>query len=151
MTLARLVFDSYVCAPPARVFAFHERAEVLQLLTPWWSGARVSRPAASLEPGAHVLDAVDLDDATLERRVRADLGRLFPHVDFARWRTLRMARTPCSQFAQPPGARSLVATRTQWDGLYLAGEITEYSSINGALRSGEAAARAVLTDQLQRT
>jgi phytoene dehydrogenase-like protein len=100
---------------------------------------------------AHVLDAVDLDDATLEQRVRADLARLFPHVDFARWRTLRVARTPYSQFAQPPGARTLGVTRREWDGLYLAGEITEDSSINGALRSGEAAARAVLTDLLQRT
>jgi phytoene dehydrogenase-like protein len=100
---------------------------------------------------AHVLDAVELDDATLDRRVRADLARLFPHVDFARWRTLRITRTPCSQFAQPPGARTILPTRTQLDGLYLSGEITEDSSINGAVRSGEAAARAVLTDQLQRT
>jgi len=40
----------------------------------------------------------------------------------------------------------LPATRTRWPGLYLAGEITEDSSLNGAIRSGEAAAHIVAND-----
>jgi ligand-binding SRPBCC domain-containing protein len=55
VALTRLVFDSYICAPPASVFAFHERADAFRLLTPWWSGARVIRPAVSLEPGQRAL------------------------------------------------------------------------------------------------
>ena len=42
--------------------------------------------------------------------------------------------------------RELPSTRTRWPGLYLAGEITEDSSLNGAIRSGEAAARIVAND-----
>jgi phytoene dehydrogenase-like protein len=96
---------------------------------------------------AHVLDANDLDDGTLEARARADLQRWFPHVDLVDWRTLSVLRTPHSQFQQPPHARGeLPVTRTRWPGLYLAGEITEDSSLNGAIRSGEAAARIVAQD-----
>ncbi len=95
---------------------------------------------------AHVLNGSQLDDATIEQRVRTDLDRVFPHFDLRRWRTLRVVRTPKSQFPQPPCASRIVATRTACRGLYLAGEITEDSSINGALSSGEAAARAVLSD-----
>ncbi|MBV9546933.1 MAG: FAD-dependent oxidoreductase [Chloroflexi bacterium] len=95
---------------------------------------------------AHVLNSTELDDDTIDRCARTDLARLFPHVDLPRWRTLRIVRMPQSQFAQPPCASNRVPTRTASRGLYVAGEITEDSSINGALRSGEAAARAVVTD-----
>jgi ligand-binding SRPBCC domain-containing protein len=44
-----------VPASPEQVFAFHERADAFALLTPWWSGARVLRPAASLRPGERAL------------------------------------------------------------------------------------------------
>lgn len=50
-----LVFESHLAAAPARVFAFHERADAFRLLTPWWSGARIIRPAASLRPGERAL------------------------------------------------------------------------------------------------
>ena len=96
---------------------------------------------------AHVLEVNGLDDAALEARARADLRRWFRHVDLDSWRTLSIVRTPHSQFAQPPPpAPALPTNRTAWRGLYLAGEITEDSSINGALRSGESAARIVLAD-----
>jgi phytoene dehydrogenase-like protein len=96
---------------------------------------------------AHVLGAEDLDDAAIKRRARADLQRWFPHAGLAAWRFLAVVRVPRSQFPQPPGGRGrLPRARTAWPGLYLAGEITEDSSINGALRGGEAAARVVLTD-----
>ncbi|HEX8968756.1 MAG TPA: NAD(P)/FAD-dependent oxidoreductase [Chloroflexota bacterium] len=96
---------------------------------------------------AHVLDANHLDDGTLQARARADLQRWFPHVDLVGWRTLSVVRTPRSQFQQPPQAGGeLPATRTPWPGLYVAGEITEDRSLNGAMRSGEAAARIVSND-----
>jgi phytoene dehydrogenase-like protein len=96
---------------------------------------------------AHVLEADPLDDWTIETRARADLRRWFPHVDLASWRTLGLVRTPRSQFQQlPHDGGKLPSTRTRWPGLYLAGELTEDSSLNGAMRSGEAAARAVAND-----
>jgi phytoene dehydrogenase-like protein len=96
---------------------------------------------------AHVLDPDGLDDGIVEARARADLRRWFPHVDLANWRTLAVVRTPHSQFAQPPPARTdLPSARTRWRGLCLAGEITEDSSINGAIRSGETAARLLAHD-----
>jgi hypothetical protein len=96
---------------------------------------------------AHVLEPNDLDDRTVDTRARADLPRWFPHVDLAGWQTLAVVRTPRSQFQQPPHVRDeLPSTRTHWPGLYLACECTEESSLNGAMRSGEAAARAVTND-----
>lgn len=47
-----MVFQSRIAAPPAVVFAFHERPDAARLLTPVWSGARVVAPAPSLRPGA---------------------------------------------------------------------------------------------------
>jgi len=53
--VTRVVFESRIEASPARVFAFHERPDAFRLLTPWWSAARVVRPAASLRPGERAL------------------------------------------------------------------------------------------------
>ena len=96
---------------------------------------------------AHVLGAEALDDDAIDRRARTDLQRWFPVVDLAGWRTLAVVRVPRSQFPQPAGTRDrLPRAGAVRPGLYLAGEITEDSSINGALRSGEAAARVVVDD-----
>ena len=62
---------------------------------------------------AHVLDSDGLDNGTVEARARADLRRRFPHVYLTGWQTLAVVRTPHSQFAQPPHARTeLPSTRT---------------------------------------
>ena len=53
--LRYLRFESLIAATPERVFGFHERRDAFALLTPWWSGARVVRPAASLRPGERAL------------------------------------------------------------------------------------------------
>ena len=53
---------------------------------------------------AHVLDANDVDDGTVEARARADLQRWFPHVDLVGWRTLRWC---------VPRARSFNSRRTR--------------------------------------
>jgi hypothetical protein len=60
-------------------------------------------------------------------------------------RPLAVYRIPFAQFAQPPGTHpGLPGNRTQTPGLYLAGEYTQDSSINGSMLSGERAAGAVL-------
>ena len=98
-------------------------------------------------PERHLLYAVgltgmDLPDEDLYRRGIEDLSRWYPGADF---RPLALRRIPYGQFAQPPGIHSTLPenmTRTQ--GLVLAGEYTEDSSINGSMLSGEKAARAVI-------
>jgi hypothetical protein len=98
-------------------------------------------------PERHLLYAVgltgmDLPDEDLYRRGIEDLSRWYPGADF---RPLALRRIPYGQFAQPPGIHStLPENMTQTQGLVLAGEYTEDSSINGSMLSGEKAARAVI-------
>ena len=97
--------------------------------------------------GRHLLYAVtlggfDLPDAELYRRGVQDLSEWYPEADF---RPLALRRIPYGQFAQPPEIhRSLPRNRTTTPGLFLAGEYTVDSSINGSMLSGEKAAREVL-------
>jgi ligand-binding SRPBCC domain-containing protein len=64
--LRHLDFESFIAASPERVFAFHERPDAFALLTPWWSGARVVRPAASLRPGERALLVLGRGPLTVE-------------------------------------------------------------------------------------
>ncbi len=101
-------------------------------------------------PGQHllscsVLGQPDLDDAELIQRCRDDLAGFFPGRDLALLRHLATYRVRFAQFRQPPGIfRDLPGNVTPLAGLFLAGEYTECSSINGAIVSGEKAAAAVL-------
>lgn len=102
-------------------------------------------------PGRHLLAAVligdhakDPDDDALARRARDDAARMMGQPADA-WRVLSTVRVPFSQYAQPPGIYGrLPAVTTSTPGLYLASEATVDSSYNGAITSGERAARAVL-------
>jgi phytoene dehydrogenase-like protein len=97
--------------------------------------------------GRHLLYAVtlggfSLPDDELHRRAIGDLSRMYPEGDF---RPLELRRIPYGQFAQPAGIHdSLPPNRTATPGLFLAGEYTEDSSINGSMFSGERAAGEVL-------
>jgi glycine/D-amino acid oxidase-like deaminating enzyme len=91
---------------------------------------------------AVTLGGFDLPDDELHRRAIGDLSRLYPEGDF---RPLGLRRIPYGQFAQPAGIHdSLPPNRTATPGLFLAGEYTEDSSINGSMLSGERAAGEVL-------
>ncbi len=100
-------------------------------------------------PGRHLLYAVtltglDLPDDELYRRGIGEMGRWYPDADF---RPLGLRRIHYGQFAQPPGIHEgLPENRTKTPGLYLAGEYTEDSSINGSMLSGEKAAGAVAAE-----
>jgi phytoene dehydrogenase-like protein len=101
-------------------------------------------------PGSHLLAAVIVgkrldegDDATLALRARDDVAMLLGHAP-GDWDIVRTLRVPFSQFAQPPGIyERLPGNQTAIGGLYLASEATVDSSYNGAIASGEAAARLV--------
>lgn len=83
----------------------------------------------------------ELPDEEIYRRGIAELSDWYPDADFG---PLAVYRISYCQFAQPPGVHGyLPGNRTRSPGLYLAGEYTEDSSINGAMLSGEKAARAV--------
>ncbi|MDP9368863.1 MAG: FAD-dependent oxidoreductase [Chloroflexota bacterium] len=111
-------------------------------------------------PGRHLLAAVVLsdaleedgldDDSVLAQRARDAAATMLGH-DPADWTPLRVVRVSFSQFAQPPGIYGrLPGNVTGTRGLYLATEATVDSSYNGAILSGEAAARAVLADLTRR-
>lgn len=104
-------------------------------------------------PRKHLLSVTvtgnpDVDDETLAERCRAELARWFLDYDLSRWHLLAIYRIPFAQFAQPPGIfDQLPSNQTDVPGLYLAGEYTTSSSIQGAMHSGEHVARAVLQQQ----
>jgi len=63
----------------------------------------------------------------------------------AGWQVVGIERVPFSLYAQPPGIyRRLPDATTGIEGLYLASDATVDASVNGAMLSGEAAARAAL-------
>ncbi|TQQ82855.1 FAD-dependent oxidoreductase [Halonotius terrestris] len=93
-------------------------------------------------------DAVlDTDSETLANRTKAALESWYPRRNFAGLEPLATDRIPFAQFAQPPGVHeSLPSVRDGGRRTYLAGEYTEWSSIQGAMESGRKAAEAVLED-----
>ena len=105
-------------------------------------------------PGRHLLSCSvlgprfmdpPLDDDAIIARCRAELATWF--TDAGALESLGVVRIAFAQFAQPPGRHDrLPGVRAATAGLYLAAEYTEDSSINGALRGGEAAAGAILAE-----
>jgi phytoene dehydrogenase-like protein len=106
-------------------------------------------------PGRHlfvcsVLGSPDLSDESISARCRATLADWFGATATApdRLTALGVVRVPFAQFAQPAGIHdTLPRNHTALPGLFLAGEYTEDSSINGSLRSGEGAAGAALGER----
>ncbi len=101
---------------------------------------------------AAILGIPQSDDSTVIARTMVDLNRIFVNdraatTALANTRILRVNRIPFAQFPQPPGLHpTLPANRTTRRGLYLAGELTEASSINAAMLSGERCAEAIQSD-----
>ncbi|HEV2528948.1 MAG TPA: NAD(P)/FAD-dependent oxidoreductase [Thermomicrobiales bacterium] len=113
-------------------------------------------PISTVQPtyaprGRHLLAAVllgehaaNLDDEAVGRQAQAETARMLSHVP-TDWDVLDVVRVPFSQFRQPPGIYGrLPEVESGVPGLVLAGEATVDSSSNGAMLSGEAAARLVL-------
>ncbi|MGI8486497.1 MAG: NAD(P)/FAD-dependent oxidoreductase [Thermomicrobiales bacterium] len=79
-------------------------------------------------------------DATLEETAVRDVTAMLGTTG---WEVVGIERVPFSLYAQPPGIhRRLPDATTGIEGLYLASDATVDSSVNGAMLSGEAAARA---------
>jgi phytoene dehydrogenase-like protein len=87
------------------------------------------------------------DDDALFGEVRSALASWYPEHRFDDAELLHTDRVAFAQFAQPPGFRDDLPTVREPDGdVYLAGDFTRWSSIQGALSSGRDAAEAVLAD-----
>jgi phytoene dehydrogenase-like protein len=86
----------------------------------------------------------DASDDELATEVREALSAWFPANSFTELELLRTDRIPFAQFEQPPGfTGELPAVDDPEGAVYLAGDYTEWSSIQGAMESGLRAARAV--------
>lgn len=87
------------------------------------------------------------DNATLAAETREALAAWYPERQFHELDVIETIRIPNAQFAQPPGFRDQLPGVRDPDGtVYLAGDLTEWSSIQGALASGTTAATAIKTD-----
>ncbi|MEM9567227.1 MAG: NAD(P)/FAD-dependent oxidoreductase [Cyanobacteria bacterium P01_E01_bin.34] len=92
-----------------------------------------------------VLGNPKLSTAELAEHCHRELLQWFPHLDGNRLKFLRDYRIPFAQFDQPPGIHDRLPTGVgAIDGLVLAGEYTQQSSIEGSMHSGELAAREIL-------
>ncbi|WP_424014652.1 NAD(P)/FAD-dependent oxidoreductase [Halorubrum xinjiangense] len=88
-------------------------------------------------------DALDRDAEDLREDVRDALAAWFPERDFDGLETLDVHRIRFAQFAQPPGVHADLPDPDDPEGpVVLAGDYTEWSSIQGALESGRKAADA---------
>jgi phytoene dehydrogenase-like protein len=92
-----------------------------------------------------VLGVPDENDAALLARVRYELAGWYDSPTVESWRHLRTYRIPWAQPDQTPPALEPIERAVKLDnGLFVAGDHRETSSIHGALGSGLRAARAVL-------
>lgn len=115
------------------------------------NATQLSNVSPALAPqGQHLLSATvlglpEMSDTDLANRCREDMVSWFPGKDLTKARHLATYRIRFAQFRQPPGIfATLPGSATTTEGLFLAGEYTQSSSISGAMESGEQAAKAVL-------
>lgn len=113
--------------------------------------APMSAAASEYAPeGRQLLSATFLgsreeSDAELGRVVRDALAAWFPANHFGEFEVVAVDRVDFAQFPQPPGFREELPSVDAPDGeVFLAGDYTRWSSIQGALESGKLAADAVL-------
>ncbi|WP_050033063.1 NAD(P)/FAD-dependent oxidoreductase [Halorubrum halophilum] len=88
-------------------------------------------------------EPLDRPADALRDDVRDTLAAWYPERDFAGLETLDVHRIRFAQFAQPPGVHADLPNPDDPEGpVVLAGDYTEWSSIQGALESGRTAADA---------
>ena len=102
-------------------------------------------PAGRQLLAATFLGRPEADDDELFDRSRTALESWYPGERFDDLELIHTEHVPFAQFEQPPGIHtSLPATEAPDGPVYLAGDYTRWSSIQGALESGRLAAEAVL-------
>jgi phytoene dehydrogenase-like protein len=92
-------------------------------------------------------DVFDADADTLRESTRDALASWYPERLFEGLEAIHLDRLEFAQFDQPPGVHDdLPGPRAPEGAVYLAGDYTTWSSIQGAMRSGREAAAAVRAD-----
>jgi len=116
--------------------------------------APVSNASPSYAPaGKHlvsvsVLGNPDQSDQELAEIAKTELNEWVPNKGAYMWRFIRSYRIRYAQMAQPVGfVEHAPGNATSHAGLYWAGEFTENSSIDGAIRSGLECAALVLSER----
>ena len=93
------------------------------------------------------LGTPDRSSTDLATAARDAIGSWYPEASVTGFEVLHTHRVPFSQFTQPPGVHETLPDVGDPAGaVYLAGDYTSDSSINGAMASGRAAADAVAAD-----
>jgi phytoene dehydrogenase-like protein len=99
--------------------------------------------ATFLEGGE--IDPFTASDEELADRTREAFGAWYPERASRGLKRIETVRVQFAQFAQPPGVHETLPDVGAPEGeVYLAGDYTEWSSIQGALRSGRTAAERIL-------
>ena len=99
--------------------------------------------ATFLGDDARVRDTDDLAADTREA-----LAAWYPERNVGALEAIHTDRIRFAQFAQPPGVHESLPDATDPEGaVYLAGDYTEWSSIQGAMESGRIAAETLLADR----
>jgi phytoene dehydrogenase-like protein len=113
--------------------------------------APMSAAAPELAPddekllSATFLGKQEQSDETLAEEVREALASWYPENQFSGLELLATDRIDVAQFDQPPGFRDSLPGVDEPEGaVYLAGDYTRWSSIQGAMESGREAALAAL-------
>lgn len=102
-------------------------------------------PAERSLLGASTPGEPSVTDAELADRTRRAIASWYPAASFEDLRLLETVDVPFAQYAQPPGIHeSLPSVGAPEGSVFLAGDYTSDSSINGALRSARQAATAIL-------
>ncbi|MBZ6496044.1 NAD(P)/FAD-dependent oxidoreductase [Natrinema longum] len=104
-------------------------------------------PAGTTLISATYLGEREESDAELAARTRRSLESWYPDRRFDDLEALHTERVPFAQFEQPPGIHDrLPDPRDPAGPVYLAGDYTQWSSIQGAMESGQEAAKAAIED-----
>lgn len=135
-------FDAPEAPTPEGTIMLAKMPRAFDMVVPTSNVAPERAPAnRSLVTAVRSGPAVPLDE------VVKDLKQWFPSCDVPSWRHLATCEVMRAQFAQPPGFAAHLQSYTPGrDGLYLAGEATVGSSLQGALQSGIECARLVAQD-----
>jgi phytoene dehydrogenase-like protein len=116
-------------------------------VAPMSAAAPEYAPDGSQLLSATFLGVPTVSDAELGATVRDALDSWFPENHFGGLEVVGVDRVEFAQFAQPPGFRAdLPAVDAPEGPVVLAGDYTEWSSIQGALESGRKAAETLLDE-----
>ncbi len=142
-----LYFETPIaCAPSASLVLNGTGSGLVNHVAPLTQAQPAYAPAGRHLASATLIGLPTDDDEVLAARVKNELASWFPEGNLTLWRHIRTYRIKYHQMAQTPGVLArLPQNTTETPGLYFAGEFTENSSIDGAIRSGVSCGEAVLT------